>query len=97
MDGNSTRKEILASDVHKTKSRSSITESSVVSRYSVQLYLTIADLNHLEIFACEIGDEYLNDNFSEKLWTVSGIEFGSEKVSVVIISKALYGLKLVGT
>jgi len=35
--------------------------------------------------------------FREKLWTVAGTEFGSEKRSIMIIARALYGLKSSGT
>jgi hypothetical protein len=35
---------------------------------------------------------YLNDDCQEKLWTVAGSEFGSEKGTVIIITRALYSL-----
>jgi len=71
----------------------SIRYSSVVSRDSVRIALTIASLNSLQVSACDIGNAYLNATCREKLWTVAGPEFGSEKGSVMIISRALYGLK----
>ena len=96
MDGKFTRKARLVADGHKTKAPSSITYSSVVSRDSVRLALLIASLNDLDISACDIGNTYLNAECREKLWTVAGSEFGSEKGTVMIIARALYGLKSSG-
>ncbi len=96
MDGSFTRKARLVADGHKTKPPTSITYSSVVSRDSVRIALTIASLNSLEISACDIGNAYLNAPCREKLWTIVGSEFGSEKGSVMIIARALYGLKSSG-
>ena len=96
MDGMFTRKARLVADGHTTGAPSSITYSSVVSRDSVRIALMIASLNDLDLFACDIGNAYLNANCREKLWTIAGPEFGSDKGSVMIISRALYGLKSSG-
>ncbi|GFH56846.1 hypothetical protein CTEN210_13322 [Chaetoceros tenuissimus] len=96
MDGKFTRKARLVADGHKTDAPASITYSSVVSRDSVRICLMVASLNGLNVFACDIGNAYLNANCREKLWTVAGAEFGSEKDSVMIIARALYGLKSSG-
>jgi len=92
MDGAFTRKARLVADGHKTEPPASVTYSSVVSRDSVRIALTIASLNSLHLSACDIGNAYLNAACREKLWTVAGPEFGSEKGSVMIIARALYGL-----
>ena len=96
MDGKFTRKARLVADGHKTDPPSSITYSSVVSRDSVRIGLTMASLNGLDVFACDIGNAYLNANCRERLWTVAGPEFGSESGSIMIIVRALYGLKSSG-
>ena len=93
MDGAFTRKARLVADGHKTKPPASITYSIVVSRDSVRVALPIASLNSLHVSACDIGNAYLNATCREKLWTVAGPEFGSDKGSVMIIARALYGLK----
>ena len=93
MDGSFTRKARLVADGHKTKPPTSMTYSSVVSRDSVRIALTLASLNSLEVSACDIGNAYLNAQCREKLWTIAGSEFGSEKGSVMVIARALYGLK----
>ena len=89
MDGKFTRKARLVADGHKTDAPASITYSSVVSRDSVRIAFMLASLNDLEVFSCDIGNAYLNANCREKLWTITGAEFGSEKGSVMIISRAL--------
>ncbi len=67
MDGSFTRKARLVADGHKTAPPTSMTYSSVVSRDSVKIALTIASLNSLEISACDIGNTYLNAPCREKL------------------------------
>jgi len=96
MDGKFTRKARLVADGHKTQPLSSITYSSVVSRDSIRITLTLASLNSLDVSSCDIGNAYLNAACREKLWTVAGPEFGSDKGSVMIIARALYGLKSSG-
>ena len=96
MDGKFTRKARLVADGHKTDAPASITYSSVVSRDSVRVCLTAASLNGLDVFACDIENAYLNADCREKLWTIAGAEFGSEKGDVMIIARALYGLKSSG-
>ena len=86
----------MVADGHRTDVPLSITYSSVVSRESVRLGLMIATLNDLEVSACDIGNAYLNATCREKLWTIAGPEFGSKKGSVMIIARALYGLKSSG-
>ena len=74
-----------------------LTYSSVVSRDSVRIALTIAALNDLSVMACDIQNAYLTAECREKIWTRAGPEFGSESGSIMIVRKALYGLKGSGT
>ena len=67
-----------------------------MSRESVRISFLLASLNDLDIFACDIGNSRLNAKFREKLWTESSTEFGTEKGMVMIITRALYGLKRSG-
>ena len=53
------RKARLVGGGHTTTAPDSITYSSVVSRDSVRIALTIAALNDLEILACDIQNTYL--------------------------------------
>ena len=66
-------------------------------RASVQIALTIAALNDLQVMACDIQNAYLTADCWEKIWTYTGPEFGSEQGSIMFVRKALYGLKSSGT
>ena len=96
MDGRFTRKARFVAGGHTTDTPSSITYSSVVSRDSVRIAFTIAALNDLDIRAADIGNAYLNAPCREKIWTIAGTEFGSDKGKVLLICRALYGLKSSG-
>ena len=93
LDGNFTRKARLVAGGHTTEAPSSVTYSSVVSRASVRIAFLVAALNDLDVFAADVGNAYLNAPCREKIWFVGGREFGSDEGAVMIISKALYGLK----
>ena len=90
------RKARLVAGGHTTDPPSSITYSSVVSRESVRIALTVAALNGLDILACDIQNAYLTADCREKIYTIAGDEFGSEAGKVMIVKKALYGLKSSG-
>ena len=64
-------------DGHTTAPPSSITYSSVVLRESVSISFLLASLNDLDIFACDIGNAYINVKCIEKLCTESGTDFGT--------------------
>ena len=42
---------------------------------------------------CDIQNAYLTADCSEKIWMHAGAEFSSESGSIMIVKKALYGLK----
>jgi len=68
--------------------------SSVVSRESVRIALSLAGLNELEVCLTDIGNAYLMAPTTEKCYVVAGNEFGLElKGRVLKIVWALYGLK----
>ncbi|CAJ1969005.1 unnamed protein product [Cylindrotheca closterium] len=72
----------------------SVTYSSVVSRESVRIALTLAALNALEVKAADIQNAYLTAPLvSEKIWTVCGPEFGKDKGRKAFVVRALYGLR----
>ena len=96
MGENFRRKARLVADGHKTSTPPSITYSSVVSRDSVRIALTIAALNDCKVLACDIQNAYLTAPCREKFWCKAGPEFGSECGKNMIITKALYGLKSSG-
>ena len=96
MYGRFTRKARYVAGGHATDPLSSIIYSSVVSRDSVRISFTLAALNDVEVIVAEIGNAYLNTKCREKIWTVAGADFGTEKGKVVLLVRALYGLKSSG-
>jgi hypothetical protein len=73
-----------------------MTYSSVVARDSVRLVLLHAALNDIDLLAADIGNAYLNATCRERIWTIAGTEFDELRGTVLIIEKALYGLKSSG-
>ena len=96
MDGDFTRKARLVAGGHTTDTPASITYSSVVSRESVRIAFLIVALNDLEVFAADIGNAYLNAPCREKIWTIAGPEFGTDSGCIMVVKRALYGLKSSG-
>ena len=90
------RKARYVADGHKTDPPSSVTYSSVVSRESVQVCFTVAALNGLDILTADIENAYLTAPCREKCWLRAGPEFGSDEGRVMIVTRALYGLKSSG-
>ena len=60
---NFSRKARLVGGGHTTTAPSSITFSSVVSRDSVRIALTISALNEFDILACDIQNTYITAFF----------------------------------
>ena len=90
------RKARFVAGGHKTDPPSSIIYSSVVSRDSVRIALTVAALNGLSILGCDIQNAYISAPCREKIWCIAGPEFGSDQGKVMKITRALYGLKSSG-
>jgi len=90
------RKARLVAGGHTTETPTTLTYSSVVSRESVRIALTIAALNGLEILACDIQNAYLTAKCRERIYTIAGPEFGTEEGTIFIVRQALYGLKSSG-
>ena len=71
------RKARFVADGNNTKTPASITYSSVVSRDSVRIALTISELNDLDVLAYDIQNAYLTADCIERVWVIAGPEFGS--------------------
>ena len=78
---------------HLTDPPTSMTYSTVVSRESVRIAFLIAALNGLEVLAGDIQNAYLNAPTSEKNYFYAGPEWGVDEGRLVLIVRALYGLK----
>jgi hypothetical protein len=81
---------------HMTRTPSSLTYSSVVSRDSVRIALVAAALSNLDILVCDIEGPYLTAKCRERIYVKAGPEFGSKQDSIMIVKMALYGLKSLG-
>jgi hypothetical protein len=66
------RKARMVAGGHVTEVPAVMTYSSVVSRESVRITLTLAALNDLEVKASNIMNAYLTSPCEEKIWTVLG-------------------------
>ena len=72
---------------------SSLTYSSIVSRDSVRIALMISALNDLKVLACDTQNDFLTAKCRDKCYTRAGPEFGSDRGKLMLITRALYGLK----
>ena len=86
----------LAVGGHMTETPTTLTYSSVVSSDSVQIALTLAALNILQVMSCDIQNAYLMADCQVKIWMCAGHEFGSGQGSIMSVRKAMYGLKSSG-
>ena len=68
--------------------------SSTVKTQSVRILDVIADANGLEQLCGDVGNAFLNAFTDEKIYCIAGPEFGDQEGSVVVLKKALYGLRL---
>ena len=96
MGKNFRRKARFVADGHKTNTPATMTYSSVVSRGSVRIALTISPLNDLNLLACDIQNAYITADCREWVWVVAGPKFGSEAGKNMITRKALYVLNISG-
>ena len=66
--------------------------SSVASLHSLRVVTFVAELNNLNLMQGDIGNAYLESKTLEKVYYVTGPEFGPLEGHTFIIVKALYGL-----
>ncbi|MEM7375757.1 MAG: reverse transcriptase domain-containing protein [Bacteroidota bacterium] len=91
-----TRKARLVAGGHMTDPPTSSTYSSVAARDSVRIIFLIAGHNKIPVTMADIGNAYLNAPTSERVHAVAGPEFGQYEGCIVIIVRALYGLRSAG-
>ena len=88
-----TRKARYVAGGHLTEVPTYMTYSSVVSRDTVRIGFLIAALNGLDILAGDIQNAFLEAPTKEKVFFYAGEEWKSNKDRVVVVVRALYGLK----
>ena len=92
-----TRKARFVAGGHLTNLPPEQTYSSVVSRDTVRIMLTIAALNDLDVRFFDISNAYLYAETEEKVFFISGDEWGEELGGrVTIFCRAHYGLQTAG-
>ena len=67
--------------------------SGVISLCGFRLLIFLAELNGLEGYAADISSAYLLAYTDEKVYIIAGPEFGELEGHLLIIVKALYGLR----
>jgi hypothetical protein len=70
--------------------------AGVVSLRGLRMCIFIAELNGMEAYATDIGNAYLEALTQEKVCIKAGPEFGEREGHLLIIYKALYGLRSSG-
>ena len=86
----------LVADGHLTEIPLDSVYSGVVSLRGFRIVLFLSEHNNLELWATDIGNAYLEAFTSEKVYIIAGPEFGDLQGHILIISKALYGLRSSG-
>jgi hypothetical protein len=86
----------LVADGHLTDAPLESVYSGVVSIRGFRIVMFLSELNGLHLWSTDIGNAYLESYTSERVYIVAGPEFGQRKDHLLIISKALYGLKSSG-
>ena len=62
----------------------------------MRLAFLIAGLNDLDLLACDVSNAYLNAPCREKVWFVGGKDTGEDFGKVLVVDRALYGLRSSG-
>lgn len=70
--------------------------AGVVSLRGLRMCLFIGELNGMEAYATDIGNAYLEATTKEKVCIKAGPEFGEKEGHLLVIYKALYGLRSSG-
>ena len=86
----------LVADGHLTDLPSESVYSGVVSLRGLHIFLFIAELNCLPVWATDVGSAYLEAFTNEKVCIIAGPEFGELEGHLLLISRALYGLRSSG-
>ena len=81
---------------HRTGTPVDSTYSGVTSILGIRLITFLAEHNDLNLWSTDIGNAYLESFTQEKVCFYAGPEFGEREGHLMLINKALYGLKSSG-
>jgi hypothetical protein len=70
--------------------------SSTTSLEDLRVVFVVTSLMNLKVITADVGHAYLQAFTKEKVYTIAGPEFGVNAGKVLVIKKALYGLKTSG-
>ena len=87
------RKACLVAGGHLVVPRSISTGSTVMKGVSVCLLDVIAHQDHLKVLCGDVGNAFVTAPCLEKVYSRAGPEFGVCHDSIMVLTKALYGLQ----
>ena len=87
------RKARYVAEGYRTSTPPGVTYSSVVRKDSVRILLMIAALNDIDVLGTDVKNAFLNAPCKEKVWWRAGPEFGADQGKILLVVRALYGLK----
>ena len=83
----------LVADGHLTDIPLESVYAGVVSIRGLRMCILISELNDMEAYATDIGNAYLKTKTQEKVCIKARPEFGDLEGHLLIVHKALYGLR----
>ena len=86
----------LGADGHLTNTPVESVYYGVVSLRGILLLAFIADINKIETWATDIVNAYIKVKTLDKVYIISGTDFGNREGDILIIAKALYGIQYSG-
>lgn len=86
----------LVADGHLTDVPIDSVYSGVVSLRRIRMLIFLAELHNLEVWGTDITSAYLEAYTAEKVCLYAGPDFGNCKGHLLIVSRALYGLRSSG-
>jgi len=87
-------KEGLAAGEHLTNTPVDSVCSSIISLCGIQLVTSATELNDLEACSTNICNAHLELKTQERLHIIAGPEFGARQGHILVVIKALHGLKI---
>ena len=90
------RKARLVAGGHLTDPTHDRAYSGIASIRSIRLCLFAGELNDLQQCALDVGNAYLEAFSREKIYIIAGPEFGELCGHLLVVNKALYGLRTSG-
>ena len=86
----------LVADGHLTDVPLESVYAGVVSIRGLRICILISELNDMAAYSTDIGNAYLTSKTQEKVCIKAGPEFGDLEGQLLVVYKALYGLRSSG-